>query len=221
MLWEFVLRISVAGALGAAIGIEREYRAKGAGFRTHFLVCLGSALIMVVSMYGFDDVIDGVSVRLDPSRIAGQVITGIGFIGAGTIIFQKQVVRGLTTAAGIFATAGIGLAIGSGMYWLGVIATVLVLIGMEIFLFTHAKTGGTSVLFAYSCGSSESLKLISEEMLRLNCRILTYDTTIVSQADGGERYHVEAIIRIRRHRDEDALMRYMQSFPDVLIERIE
>ena len=220
MLWEFVLRLTVAGALGAAIGIEREYRAKGAGFRTHFLVCLGSALMMIVSIYGFDDVINGVTVRLDPSRIAGQVITGIGFIGAGTIILQKQVVRGLTTAAGIFATAGIGLAIGSGMYWLGAIATVLVLIGMEVFLFTHKKTGGTSVLFAYSSASHESLKLIAEEMLRLNCRILTYDTVQLPQTEG-DRYRVEAIIRVRRHRDEDALMRYMQSLPDVLIEKIE
>ena len=101
------------------IGLDREYRAKEAGYRTHFLVSLGSALIMIVSQYGFMEVVKMEGIDLDPSRVAAQVVSGIGFIGAGTIIFQKQIVRGLTTAAGIWATSGIGLAIGAGMYWLG------------------------------------------------------------------------------------------------------
>lgn len=108
--FDFVLRLLVAGILGAIIGLDREYRAKEAGYRTHFLVSLGSALIMIVSQYGFQEIIKESSVTLDPSRVAAQVVSGIGFIGAGTIIFQKQIVRGLTTAAGIWATAGIGLA---------------------------------------------------------------------------------------------------------------
>ena len=110
--FDFVLRLLVAGILGAIIGLDREYRAKEAGYRTHFLVSLGSALIMIVSQYGFQDIIKENSVSLDPSRVAAQVVSGIGFIGAGTIILQKQIVRGLTTAAGIWATAGIGLAVG-------------------------------------------------------------------------------------------------------------
>ena len=114
--FDFVLRLLVAGILGAIIGLDREYRAKEAGYRTHFLVSLGSALIMIVSQYGFQEIIKESSVTLDPSRVAAQVVSGIGFIGAGTIIFQKQIVRGLTTAAGIWATAGIGLAVGAGMY---------------------------------------------------------------------------------------------------------
>ena len=105
MMWDFILRLFVAGILGAVVGLDREYRAKEAGYRTHFLVSLGSALIMVVSQYGFQDVILENSVSLDPSRVAAQVVSGIGFIGAGTIIIQKQFVRGLTTAAGIWATA--------------------------------------------------------------------------------------------------------------------
>ena len=109
--FDFVLRLLVAGILGAIIGLDREYRAKEAGYRTHFLVSLGSALIMIVSQYGFQEIIKESSVTLDPSRVAAQVVSGIGFIGAGTIIFQKQIVRGLTTAAGIWATAGIGLAV--------------------------------------------------------------------------------------------------------------
>jgi len=88
--FDFVLRLLVAGILGAIIGLDREYRAKEAGYRTHFLVSLGSALIMIVSQYGFQEIIKENSVTLDPSRVAAQVVSGIGFIGAGTIIFQKQ-----------------------------------------------------------------------------------------------------------------------------------
>ena len=130
--FDFVLRLLVAGILGAIIGLDREYRAKEAGYRTHFLVSLGSALIMIVSQYGFQEIIKESSVTLDPSRVAAQVVSGIGFIGAGTIIFQKQIVRGLTTAAGIWATAGIGLAVGAGMYTISIAATLLTLTGLEL-----------------------------------------------------------------------------------------
>jgi len=126
----------VAAVLGGIIGLEREYREKAAGFRTHFLVALGSALFMILSQYGFDAAIREMpNVSFDPSRIASQVVTGIGFIGAGTIIFQKNVVRGLTTAAGIWVTAAIGLACGTGLYVLAAVSTLLVLIGLEAFNF--------------------------------------------------------------------------------------
>ena len=121
MYTEFIIRLVVASLMGVIIGLEREYRSKEAGYRTHFLVALGSALLMIVSQYGFSEVLETELVRLDPSRLAAQVVSGIGFIGAGTIILlQKQIVRGLTTAAGIWATSGIGLAIGAGMYVLGI-----------------------------------------------------------------------------------------------------
>ncbi|MBQ7420814.1 MAG: MgtC/SapB family protein [Prevotella sp.] len=135
MTLEFTLRIFIAAVLGGLIGLEREYRAKEAGFRTHFLVALGSALFMIVSAYGFDGVLTQPEMRLDVSRIAAQVVTGIGFIGAGTIIFQKNAVRGLTTAAGVWVVAAIGLACGAGMYSLASAATVLVLVGLEAFNF--------------------------------------------------------------------------------------
>ncbi len=97
--------------------------------RTHMLVCVGSALIMMVSMYGFSEVLGRRDVVLDPSRVAAQVVSGIGFLGAGTIFFwKKEVIRGLTTAAALWAVAGIGLSIGGGMYLAGVAATVLVLV---------------------------------------------------------------------------------------------
>ena len=132
---DFILRIFVAALLGGAIGLEREYRAKEAGFRTHFLVALGSALFMIVSAYGFEDAVMLPGHRLDVSRVAAQVFSGIGFIGAGTIIFHKSenVVRGLTTAAGVWVVAAIGLACGGGMYKLAIASTLLVLVGLEAF----------------------------------------------------------------------------------------
>ncbi len=153
MTGEFVLRIIIATVLGAVIGFDREYRTKAAGFRTHVLVALGSALFMIISVHGFDyeffmeeslahesNVRDHINaLRLDPARIAAQVVTGIGFIGAGTIILQKNVVRGLTTAAGLWVTAAIGMACGVGMYVVAAVSTVLVLICFEAFNFILHK----------------------------------------------------------------------------------
>jgi putative Mg2+ transporter-C (MgtC) family protein len=125
---EIVLRLVVAAILGMAIGLERERVEQPAGLRDHALVAVGSALIMIVSAYGFGHVTHAPDVVLDPSRIAAQVITGIGFIGAGTIVLRQNVVRGLTTAASIWAAAALGLAAGGGLYVAAGIATVLILL---------------------------------------------------------------------------------------------
>jgi putative Mg2+ transporter-C (MgtC) family protein len=117
---EVLLRLFVAAALGAAIGVERELREREAGLRTHLLVCVGSALFTLVSAYGFRNF----GVRVDPTRIAAQIVTGIGFLGAGAIIRQGLSVRGLTTAATLWLVAAIGMAVGAG-YWEGaLIATI-------------------------------------------------------------------------------------------------
>ena len=138
MEYDFILRIFCAALLGGVIGLEREYRAKEAGLRTHFLVALGSALFMIVSAYGFEGVMTTAEHRWDVSR---EVVSGIGFIGAGTIIFHKSenVVRGLTTAAGLWVTAAIGLACGGGMYVLSIASTLMVLLGLEAFNFLLRK----------------------------------------------------------------------------------
>ena len=133
MTLDFILRLFIAALLGGMIGLEREYREKAAGLRTHFLVALGSALFMIISVYGFNGVLTNSQMHLDVSRIAAQVVSGIGFLGAGTIIFQKNAVHGLTTAAGVWVTAAIGLTCGAGMYVLALSATLLVLIGLEAF----------------------------------------------------------------------------------------
>ena len=137
MTGEYILHIVVAALLGGAIGLEREYRSKEAGFRTHFLVGLGSGLLMVLSMHGFDDFIGIQGIQRDPSRMAAQVISGMGFIGAGCIIFQKNAVKGLTTAAGLWVTSAIGMTAGAGMYALALVATALVLMCLEGSDFIH------------------------------------------------------------------------------------
>jgi len=135
----YILSIVISALLGGAIGLEREYRSKEAGFRTHFLVGLGSGLFMVLSLHGFDDFVGIQGIQRDPSRIAAQVVSGIGFIGAGTIIFQKNVVKGLTTAAGLWVTSAIGMTAGAGMYLLALAATGLVLLCLEGSNFIHHK----------------------------------------------------------------------------------
>jgi putative Mg2+ transporter-C (MgtC) family protein len=129
---EWLLRIIIAGICGATIGFERKARLKEAGMRTHLVVAMGAALIMIVSKYGFNDVTGFKGVTLDPSRIAAQVVSGIGFLGAGMIFLRKQAVSGLTTAAGVWVTAGVGLAIGASLYIIGIAATILILIAQTL-----------------------------------------------------------------------------------------
>ncbi|HZS00246.1 MAG TPA: MgtC/SapB family protein, partial [Chloroflexota bacterium] len=125
---QMILRLVLATVLGAIVGVERERLERAAGLRTHALVGVGAALFMLVSVFGFGDVVDMPGVTLDPSRVAAQVVSGIGFLGAGTIIFQREIVRGLTTAASVWAVAAIGLAVGGGLYLAAFGATILTLL---------------------------------------------------------------------------------------------
>ncbi|GJD43384.1 hypothetical protein AFCDBAGC_1236 [Methylobacterium cerastii] len=120
-------RLALAALLGSVIGLERERLLWAAGLRTHMLVCVGSCLIMLVSNYGFADALGAKNVVLDPSRVAAQVVSGIGFLGAGTILLRGEVVKGLTTAASLWAVAAIGLAIGGGLYVPAVATTTFVI----------------------------------------------------------------------------------------------
>jgi putative Mg2+ transporter-C (MgtC) family protein len=125
---ELISRLMLAAALGSVIGFERERLSWAAGLRTHMLVSVGSALIMIVSAFGFADVLNGDHVVLDPSRMAAQVVSGIGFLGAGSILLRGEIVRGLTTAASLWSVAAIGLAVGGGLYAASIAATVIILI---------------------------------------------------------------------------------------------
>jgi len=130
--WDALLRLTAAGGLGAVVGFERELRDREAGIRTHLLVSLGAALFTIVSAYGFHEFLTsgGTLVRTDPTRIAAQIVTGIGFLGAGAIIREGLSVRGLTTAATLWVVAAIGMACGAGYYWPGVAATALTIFAL-------------------------------------------------------------------------------------------
>jgi len=123
-----LLRLLLAILLGGLIGFEREASNHSAGLRTNILVCLGSCLLMLLSIYGFSDFIEEENVRVDPARLAAAVITGIGFLGAGTIAFTGKAITGLTSAASIWVVTGIGLAVGAGFYFAAVTATILVVL---------------------------------------------------------------------------------------------
>jgi len=124
---EIIVRLVVAALLGSTIGFERERLLWAAGLRTHMLVCVGAALVIIVSAFGFEDILGHANVTLDPSRVAAQVVSGIGFLGAGTIILRQDIIRGLTTAASLWTVAGIGLAVGGGLYLPATAATILIL----------------------------------------------------------------------------------------------
>ena len=125
---ELLLRLGTAAVLGSLIGLDRQRLDKSAGLRTHMLVSVGSALLMIVSAYGFDAALNPGRVVLDPSRIAAQVVSGIGFLGAGAILRKNQSVHGLTTAASIWTVAAVGLAAGGGLYLAATSATILIFV---------------------------------------------------------------------------------------------
>lgn len=144
---DFGLRILVAVLCGGLVGLEREKRFKNAGLRTHIIVALASSLMMIVSKYAFMDIVglNGMKIQLDGSRIAASVVQAIGFIGAGVIYIRKENAVGLTTASGLWATVGIGLAIGAGMYGIGVFATLLILLVQWALHSFHSKSHSFNV----------------------------------------------------------------------------
>ncbi|MCF0146981.1 MAG: MgtC/SapB family protein [Clostridium sp.] len=172
----YLLRILIAALCGLAIGLEREFKMKDAGIRTHFIVAIGSALIMIVSKYGFTDQIGWSNLSVDPGRTAAQVVSGVGFIGAGLIFLKERSIIGLTTAAGVWTTAGIGLAIGSGLYIIGLGSTVFIILGQ---LVLHRKTKWlapikTQILNLQIEGNSNSIKDIKDIFEKENLPILKF-----------------------------------------------
>jgi putative Mg2+ transporter-C (MgtC) family protein len=129
--WSILFRLVLAAVLSGMIGFEREFHGRAAGLRTHILLCIGSTLVMLTSMHIFD--VYSSRVAVDPARIAAGVITGIGFLGAGTIMHSRSSVRGLTTAASLWVVAGLGLAVGSGLYFGAIVTTALTIITLFLF----------------------------------------------------------------------------------------
>lgn len=214
MILEVTLRFSAALVFGGIIGVEREWRAKDAGFRTHFLVALGSALFCIVSQYGF-----GADMK-DSSRVAAQVVSGIGFLGAGTIIFQRNVVRGLTTAAGLWVTAAIGLACGSGMFAVAAIATTLVILGLEVLNALIPSMGTTTVMLTFTATSKESVKNLVNQIKHDCIELCSYELKN-RHTSQGNLFEANLQIKVRRGNYNERLIEYMDEFDDVNISSFE
>ena len=168
--WNLILRLFVAGLLGGLIGFEREVRAKEAGVRTHFIVALGSALFMIISQYAF-------SGQFDHARVAAQVVSGIGFIGAGVIIFQKNVVRGITTAAGLWVAAAKGLACGAGMFAVAVAAMLMTIICLETMNLVTREFGEKVFSVSLSPVKGEDLPGVLDDLKAAGIEIESFSIT--------------------------------------------
>ncbi len=194
----YIFRIILACICGVVIGFERKNRAKEAGIRTHCLVACASALMIVISKYGFFDVLKmsmslSSEIKLDPSRVASGIVSGVGFLGAGMIFVQKHGIKGLTTAAGIWATSGIGMAIGAGMYAVG-IATTAIIIFAQIYFHSSAKwlaTARTTVLTIYQV-DDENFREKADKVL-LEHGIVIQDVSIIYHADTKTKDYVITI----------------------------
>lgn len=167
---EFFIRIVLAGVLGVIIGLERSKRLKEAGIRTHCIIAVGAAVFMILSKYAFADMTVLIGDRpggADPSRIASQVVNGISFLGAGVIFKHNASIKGLTTAAGIWATAAVGMAIGSGMYWVGLISTaVLVLIQFLLHRFPVGKDSFSMQSVSVRMDNDEATRARFDELVK-------------------------------------------------------
>ena len=170
------MRIAIGALLGAMIGLERHLRAKEAGVRTHFLVGLGSALFMVISQFGFPD-----AERFDAARVAAQVVSGMGFLGAGLIIFHKNSVRGLTTAAGIWVVSAIGLAAGAGMFWLAAAAAVMAVVCLEALHYVLRTYDRRQMRIRFSASSEAAVQSVLQRFGR------DIDTYSIERAGGSLR----------------------------------
>ena len=220
MIWDFVWRLVLAALFGTIIGLDREYREKEAGFRTHFLVSLGSALMMIVSQYGFSEILTHDGVSLDPSRIAAQVVSGIGFIGAGTIIFNHQIVRGLTTAASLWATAGIGLTAGAGMSWLALAATILTLVALEGLSLVFRSLGSRRMVVVFLASDRAGVADTLDRIRTDGYMVVSYE--VVPQVVGGDgiTYRVTMVVKAKPGSDNNQLLALLRENTDIIVERI-
>ncbi len=205
---EYIARILLAGICGMIVGMERKNRSKEAGVRTHFVVACGAALMMVISKYAFFDLVTdsafhAADVRLDPSRVASTIASGIGFLGAGMIFVHKNTITGLTTAAGIWATSGIGMAIGSGLYLIGVSATFIILIAQIVLHLNFRKNKNIRPKKLVIKGVQEAgyQKYIMEEFAKR--KIHVHDVSVdFSETDGSRSYSFTIDMPLTTNEDE-------------------
>ena len=211
---EYMLRVLLAAVLGGVIGLERSRRQKEAGIRTHVIVALGAALFVIISKYGFLDLTGLPDIKIDPTRVASNIVTGVSFLGAGVIFVKNASIRGLTTAAGIWATAGVGSALGAGMYALGVFAALLIIIlqGLLHSGLNHLEGQGINQLemkVRYSQGVTVRLRqqLAEHHMAIEYFRIKKNSESVLSWS---------LAVRMPRECGNDELLFLLDENPDIL-----
>ncbi|WP_256760875.1 MgtC/SapB family protein [Cohnella sp. WQ 127256] len=191
---ELSLRIVFALIVGGLIGLEREWGDHAAGFRTHILVCLGSALIMLLSIYGFSEFAYEANVRMDPARLAAQVISGIGFLGAGTILRTGMSISGLTTAASLWVVAALGLAIGAGFYYGALLTAFLVLISLFLLNKLEKRFTRKRKLIEISL----TMKEASGQLQTVMGKIEHYGASILNiTADSNQKDEEESLLHLK------------------------
>lgn len=207
----YILRIVIAGVCGIVIGLERKNRSKEAGIRTHCVVACGAALMMIISKYGFADIAVGdAGIRgADGSRIASQVVSGIGFLGAGMIFVHRNTITGLTTAAGIWATSGVGMAIGAGMHTVGIATTVIIVLAQIILHlnFKWINTPRQKQLSIKEVDREDYQNYITNELLKIG--ISVHDISVEKDGDSGKRnysFSIEMPVDI----NEDTIMNLIE-----------
>jgi putative Mg2+ transporter-C (MgtC) family protein len=212
---DLALRMVLAAVLGAGIGLEREIHDHPAGMRTHLLVSLGTAIFTVLSIYGFSGiVVGGVAATVDPSRIAAQVVSGIGFLGAGAILKYGTSIRGLTTAASLWTTAAIGMAAGAGQWAIAVVGSIIALVSLwplnALEMRVH-RPGTSAVRVRLEMTRLEALGEVSRALAERRIEMAAINT----QRAGKDRYEVELTLRFAPGvRSEDAVAA-ITSIPDV------
>ena len=217
--FEFLGRLFLAGLCGAFIGYERANRRKEAGIRTHLVVSMGSALFMIVSKYGFADMIPLHGVALDPSRVAAQIVTGVGFLGAGMIFVRGQNISGLTTAAGIWATAGIGLAAGAHMYIVAGAATALTLFGLEVLTLVFGGLGRRRTMIVFSASKKEFIDAMFERLESKDYSVISYEVETQRTSDGVV-HRATIVIRAKGQASEEGYIDLLRANPDITVEKI-
>jgi len=214
---EFIARLGLAALLGGAIGFERERLSWAAGLRTHMLVSVGACLFMIVSAYGFMDVLGHEHISLDPSRVAAQVVSGIGFLGAGSILLRGEMVRGLTTAASLWTVAAIGLAVGGGLYIAAGAATVIILFilaGIKPLERKYFATRQRRELLISAERGRLTLHVLERELGPLTSRISTF---IVQQnAESGNTDDVLLALSRMSEKEFGVLIERVRRIPGVI-----
>lgn len=206
---QLAIRLLAAAGLGAVIGYEREFRGKGAGVRTHMLVCIGACLFMLISKYGFGD-----SARFDAARVAAGVVSGIGFLGGGLIIKSKSnVITGLTTAAGLWVTGAIGMGAGSGMVGMAGIATLLLLFCMEILNAWHFKLGDRVLTVVLAAKDQNVLPGVIKELHK------QVDKFFLTKKD--DTYRAEIVLRVPKKEKPLDVLERLNAIEGVQLESME